>query len=132
MNVHAYTQLQEEAATRNENYKELVAENKRLVGKLEKLEEKYSKTNTSLLAMKGRVKTETRKNEEAKEKRDTEMTQIIDKTVKKRLSASLQEKDKELIKLKTTLEERQDLIRKQVRTTCQTFYLCYRDNRRTS
>lgn len=108
-----------------------MAENKQLVGKLEKLEEKYSRTNTSLLAMKGRVKTETRKNEE-KEKRDTEMTQIIDKMVKKRLSASLQEKDKELIKMKTTLEERQDLIRKQVRTTCQTCYLCYCDNRRTS
>lgn len=130
--MYTHTQLQEEAATRNENYKELVAENKRLVGKLEKIEEKYSRTNTSLLAMKGRVKTETRKNEEEKEKRDTEMTQIIDKTVKKRLSASLQEKDKELIKLKTTLEERQDLIRKQVRPTCQTCYLCYRDNRRTS
>lgn len=131
--MYTHTQLQEEAATRNENYREVVAENKRLVGKLEKLEEKYSRTNTSLLAMKGRVKTETRKNEEEKEKRDTEMTQIIDKMVKKRLSASLQEKDKELIKLKTTLEERQDLIRKQVRTTCQTrCYLCYGDNRRTS
>ena len=116
--------MQEAVSKRNERNDALISEKNRLVKALEKLEEKHSKTRTTLLAMKRKATLESKTIKEGEEKRDTEINEIVQERVKKRLKILLEEKEAELMDMKNQVKQREGIIKKQVRGTCSTCYAC--------
>ena len=114
--------MQEVLSKRNDKNDALIAENNRLVRALEKLEEKQSRTRTTLLAMKRKVTLESKTNKGEEEKRDTAINGIVEERVKKRLKILLEEKEAELKDMSNQVIQREGIIKKQVRTTCPTCY----------
>ncbi|XP_019850183.1 PREDICTED: myosin-11-like [Amphimedon queenslandica] len=105
--------LQEVLLKRNEKNDALIAENNKLIRTLEKLEEKQSKTRTTLLALKRKVTLESKTIKGEEEKRDTEINGIVEERVKKRLKILLEEKEAELKDMRNQVIQRDGIIKKQ-------------------
>jgi chromosome segregation ATPase len=107
--------LQEDITSVNDKYHQLEISNKDLMKQLEDMKTKWSRTNTSLLAMKGRRTLEQKREQKEKdnlEKKELDEMIVKEEQMRSKLEIDIRKKEGEMLQLRKELQLKDEQIMK--------------------